>query len=132
MTSAIEGLERLARAVGSGEIEASVTVNQPYAQRQHEELGWKHPRGGRAKYLGGPLIEESAKLVQIAADHLISGDGTDLEHGMVRIAEEMSQMVEENAPSLYDVLRYSSQPEVVDNGVVKYSRAPKVARQDTK
>lgn len=31
--------------------EAAVYTNLPYAVRQHEEMGYKHPRGGRAKYL---------------------------------------------------------------------------------
>lgn len=128
MTSAIEGLERLARAVGSGDIVSKVTVDQPYAQRQHEELSWSHPRGGRAKYLEGPLLENYAELMLVIAQHLITNDGTDLEQGMVRVAEKMSGFVEDNAPRLNDLLRYSGQPEVIDNGTVKYTRAPKVAR----
>jgi hypothetical protein len=35
-------------------VEAMVSFNTPYAARQHEELEWKHPRGGQAKYLEQP------------------------------------------------------------------------------
>jgi len=28
-----------------------ISFNTPYARRQHEELGYEHPRGGKAKYL---------------------------------------------------------------------------------
>ncbi len=28
-----------------------ISFNTPYARRQHEELHWTHPRGGKAKYL---------------------------------------------------------------------------------
>lgn len=124
MTGAIEGLERLAKSVGTGEIVASVTVDQPYAQRQHEELEWAHPRGGRAKYLESPLLENAAHLVQTAADHLL----TDLDIGMAEVAEKMVGFVEDNAPRLDHLLRYSGQPEVMDHSVVKYTRPPKVAR----
>lgn len=125
---AIEGLERLARAVGSGDIEATVTVNQPYAQRQHEELGWSHPRGGRAKYLEGPLFERYPELMQMAADSLVTAEGSNIQDGMARVAEAMSRFVEDNAPRLDNILRYSGQPEVTDSGTVSYSRAPKATR----
>ena len=45
---------------GSGEVEiretatgaeAVVSFNTPYAARQHEELEYEHPRGGKPKYL---------------------------------------------------------------------------------
>ncbi|WP_030149414.1 HK97 gp10 family phage protein [Mycetocola saprophilus] len=48
-----------------GDLEVTVSFNTPYAVRQHEELGWSHPRGGRAKYLEGPLKENEAELVAI-------------------------------------------------------------------
>lgn len=33
----------------------------PYAARQHEELGWRHPKGGQAKYLETPFNEASGR-----------------------------------------------------------------------
>lgn len=33
----------------------TVSANTPYAARQHEELEYKHPGGGHAKYLEVPL-----------------------------------------------------------------------------
>lgn len=35
--------------------EATVSANTPYAARQHEELDYKHPNGGHAKYLEIPI-----------------------------------------------------------------------------
>lgn len=32
-----------------------VSFSTPYAARQHEELTWRHPMGGRAKYLEANL-----------------------------------------------------------------------------
>ena len=45
---------REVRRVGD-RIEGTVTYNTPYAARQHEELSYRHPRGGQAKYLEQPL-----------------------------------------------------------------------------
>lgn len=36
-----------------------------YAARQHEELGWRHPRGGQAKYLEQPAKANAAELFAI-------------------------------------------------------------------
>lgn len=36
-----------------------------YAARQHEELGWRHPRGGQAKYLEQPAKANASELFQI-------------------------------------------------------------------
>ena len=45
-------------------VEGEVSFNTVYAARQHEELGWKHPRGGEAKYLENPLKERTPKYLQ--------------------------------------------------------------------
>lgn len=35
---------------------AEVSFSTPYAARQHEEVTWKHPEGGKAKYLESNLL----------------------------------------------------------------------------
>lgn len=122
---AIRGIERLMNSVGDGDIVARCTVDQPYAQRQHEELTWKHPRGGRAKYLEAPLFENHAELMQGIADSLITEDGSDLERGMINAAEQMSRWVEDNAPKEDQVLMFSGHPQVIDGGMEVYDRPPK-------
>lgn len=42
-------------------IELEVTFSTVYAARQHEEVTWKHPKGGKAKYLEDPLKEMAAR-----------------------------------------------------------------------
>ena len=37
------------------DLEATISFSTPYAARQHEELDWKHPKGGKAKYLEDPM-----------------------------------------------------------------------------
>lgn len=41
-----------------------------YATRQHEELGWRHPKGGQAKYLESVLIENQAEIKELIAAEL--------------------------------------------------------------
>lgn len=40
-----------ASAESTGEDSADVRYSIVYAARQHEETGWRHPKGGQAKYL---------------------------------------------------------------------------------
>lgn len=128
--NAIDGLQHLINEVGHGDLQARLIVDQAYAQRQHEELAWKHPHGGRAKYLEGPLLERSDELLRILADSLIDESGSSIESGMVRVAEKMSNFVEENAPHDENAheLAHSGHPIVYSDGVTIYDRAPKVPR----
>jgi hypothetical protein len=43
-----------------------ISFNTPYALRQHEELDYKHPRGGKAKYLEDPFNRNKEKVLQYA------------------------------------------------------------------
>lgn len=44
----------------------SIIFDQPYALRQHEELGYRHEQG-KAKYLEDPLNANSAVMEQLIA-----------------------------------------------------------------
>lgn len=41
-----------------------IGFTEPYALRQHEEITWRHPKGGKAKYLGGPFNENKDKYIE--------------------------------------------------------------------
>lgn len=43
-----------------------ISFNTPYAARQHEEIGLRHPMGGKAKYLEDPLNRNAAKVQKLA------------------------------------------------------------------
>ena len=43
-----------------------ISFNTPYARRQHEELDYNHPRGGKAKYLEDPFNRLKTKVVKMA------------------------------------------------------------------
>lgn len=47
---------------------AEIGYSLPYALRQHEELGYNHPKGGQAKYLEQPFLENEAKYIKALAD----------------------------------------------------------------
>lgn len=49
---------------------AVVYYNTPYARRQHEELGWRHQQGRRAKWLELTMSEQSARIQQIIATQI--------------------------------------------------------------
>ncbi|OFP16004.1 hypothetical protein HMPREF2998_00530 [Corynebacterium sp. HMSC065A05] len=42
----------------------------PYIRRQHEELGYNHPRGGQAKYLETARNENAERAAQIIRNHI--------------------------------------------------------------
>jgi len=43
-----------------------ISYNTPYARRQHEELDWEHPLGGKAKYLEDPFNRLKKKVFKYA------------------------------------------------------------------
>jgi hypothetical protein len=43
-----------------------ISFSTPYARRQHEELGYNHPRGGKAKYLEDPFNRNKDKVLKYA------------------------------------------------------------------
>lgn len=49
----------------SASLEARVSNDMEYAARQHEELTWRHPEGGQAKFLEGPARDHAAELMEI-------------------------------------------------------------------
>jgi hypothetical protein len=55
---------------GNAIIEGEVGFNEPYAAQQHEHTEYKHPQGGKAKYLEDPLKEMSDRYVKNLADHV--------------------------------------------------------------
>ena len=127
----VERTQYLERQVGEGFITAGCTVNQVYAQNQHETLTFEHAVG-RARYLGAPLMENSLALLQGIANSVVTETGSRLKFEMRDVAEQMSQYVFENAPrdpDIGDVLANSGSPFVHDDGVEIYLRPPIAPRR---
>jgi hypothetical protein len=93
-------------------ITGRVDVNQIYAHYQHEHLEFRHPRGGRARYLAQPLMDNHRRYLTEFAD---TGDG-----GVAR-----------HAPVEFGDLRASGAPSVRTGHRELYSRPPHMHRLDS-
>lgn len=54
----------------SGDGFAAIRYSGPYARKQHELLGFKHPHGGQAKFLETALMTETDKALGIVSDEV--------------------------------------------------------------
>lgn len=106
----------LEQQVGSGKLTMGLTVHQPYAADEHEELHYKHPRGGGPKYVQDPFFSNLVNFIHILANNAVTVDGSDLRDAAQVIAREMNQFVERKAPVKTNVLRRSGSAYVLDDG----------------
>lgn len=51
-----------------GKYEIAVGFSEPYAERQHESMTFRHELGGEAKFLENPLKENAKKYVNAIAE----------------------------------------------------------------
>lgn len=67
-TPVLSGTLRRSGTVTDAPREDSVYIsyNTPYARRQHEELSYRHPGGGKAKYLEDPFNRLKDKVMKLA------------------------------------------------------------------
>lgn len=124
-------LRHLGDEVGTGKLVMGVTVDQPHAQNQHENLSFTHTVG-RSHYLGGPLVDNSFNFVDGLARAAITESGSRLKDEAIGIAEDMAGFVEKNAPrdpDIGDVLAMSGSPWVKDGEIEIYHRPPIAPRK---
>lgn len=117
MTSFTDRLDMLAEEVGHDHLIGQVEVDQVYAHRQHEELTWKHPDGGQAKYLEQPWFAAVEDTMRHLAKTLLDAGGPAV--GMTDAVETGSRAVFDYAPFEFGDLRASGHPSVVDGGQVE-------------
>jgi hypothetical protein len=120
-------IDELKAMVGTGDLTGTCVVDQLYAQVQHEELTFNHPRGGQALYLQAPLLENYPHYLQTYADRLLEDGG---EQAIVDAMEDLAEDggVATRAPVLYSNLRASGHPMVDSDGVTVYDRPPRQHR----
>jgi hypothetical protein len=121
----------LEREVGEGRITAGCTVDQIYAQNQHQNTTFRHTKG-RSHYLGAPLMEDHARLLAKIARSVITKEGSRLKGEMRDTAETMAGYVLKNAPrdpDIGDVLANSGSPWVSEMGFETYRRPPIAPRE---
>lgn len=120
---ASEGLRELASRTSGPNVKATVTVNQPYAQDQHETLFYKHPRGGQAKYLETPLFTLSAKWIQEFANRLLA-PGRDAAHGWGGVGRSLVKAMPKFTPVEFGDLKQSAALEVREGGSLIIDEPP--------
>jgi len=120
-----ERIDELRKMVGSGKLTGTCTVSQVYAHRQHEEMSYRHPRGGSAKYLQKPLMDHYRDYISDYAHTVLSDGG---QAAMKRSMEHLSDAVEITAPREFFDLMRSGHPKVEVDGRTVYDRPPKVHR----
>ena len=120
---AVDGIQDLIDRTGGPKVKASIVVDQIYAANQHETLYFRHPRGGRAKYLEGPLFEDLAKNMQAFANRLlVRGTNTAREWGGAGRA--VKNAVAKNAPLEFGDLRKSAALTVTEGSRVVVNEPP--------
>lgn len=129
-----ERLEELAIAIGDGRLTSRVEVAQPYAIPQERGF-WEtgplaghvirnHPGGGMTHAMTEAVIPWSDDYMERLAHALITPDGSDIHAAAEDNAEIIARRYSEYAPVKTGVLRGSTHPQVLDNGVVIYDRPP--------
>jgi hypothetical protein len=63
-TGDLQGTARSGADEHKNGVAGYVSFDTPYATRQHEEVWYKHPKGGQAKYLETPLKANLSKYVE--------------------------------------------------------------------
>jgi len=118
-----EKTNELIREVGDDKLTGSVVINQVYAQNQHESVHFKHPHGGRAKYLETALRQQEYNMLRHLSSNLRW-----LRTAMIRNMETLSREAARHTPVLYGNLIASGRPMVKDNGALVYDRLPAQGR----
>jgi hypothetical protein len=113
---------------GPGTLTMRVEFDQVYAHRQHEEIGWKHPRGGQAQYLSAPFYEMYIGFMENLAAHALEDEG--LKRAMIENAQALGLKASLLAPMEWGVLKGSAHPTVEEDGVVVYDSPPIFPRLD--
>lgn len=121
----------LSDRVGQGSITAGCTVDQAYAQNQHQNMEFEHAVG-RAHYLGAPLTENLFNFMDGMARAVITPEGSRIFDEMRDIAEDLAHFVFTNAPrdpDIGDVLANSGSPFVLEQGIEVWRRPPVAPRR---
>lgn len=118
-------LDQLERNVGRGALVGQYTVDQRYAAKQHEELSYRHPRGGGPRYVSIPLAQRHREWFRGIAQGLLDGTAP---QRMTDAMDDLDGQVRILAPLDENDLRRSGAYTVTDGGGVVVDRPAEVPR----
>lgn len=123
MRKASDGIRDLLDRTGGPKVKATVVVDQPYAQDQHETLYYKHPSGGQAKYLEEPMYAEHPKWIQEFANGLLNSKES-AARGWGGVGRALKGVVAKKAPIDFGDLRKSAGLTVKEGAEVVITEPP--------
>ena len=118
------GLRQLQAHVGTGKVQIRVRIDQPYAQDQHETMWYRHPRGGRAKYLEGPLFENHRDYLGDVAAQVLRVRGMSVNDRMVRVGRKLVGDAAVNTPVEFGDLKASGALKVLQGNAIFHEDPP--------
>lgn len=127
MAKASERIQELRERTAGPRVKAVVTVNQPYAQDQHETLHYRHASGGQAKYLEQPLLSGHKPWIQDFANDLLNSPKSAAEE-WGGVGRELKGEVSKKAPIDFGDLRNSAGLVVKEGSSVVIVEPPKQPR----
>jgi len=125
--SASDRIRDLLNRTGGDTLKSTVTVDQVYAQYQHERLDLRHPRGGMAKYLEIPLFAKHPEWLQEFAGDLLD-EGFRAVSGWGGVGRRLVTANRENAPLDFGDLRNSASLTVKEGASVVIDEPAPVGR----
>lgn len=117
-----ERSRELARAVGDGVLQAKITVDQRYAEIQHEHTGYRHAPGRTHHYLSKPLLDRSDEWMSRLAQAAVTAQGSALRREMRELVEDWTRASEQITPIDENDLPRSHARTVTDDGAPVYVR----------
>jgi hypothetical protein len=120
---AIDGIQDLIDRTGGPKVSSVVTVDQVYAQNQHETLWFRHPRGGQAKFLEAPMFAEYPKWFQQFANRLLRSKSAD-EAWHAGPGSALQGVVPKFAPVEFGDLRQSAGLQTKVGTAIRHERPP--------
>jgi hypothetical protein len=121
-----EGVPEILDMVGDGKLSGTLTIDQVYAKYQHERLDLHHPRGGKARYLADPFVENYRLYLQRIADHVLEPDG--MVDAMADVLDSLSSASARETPVEFYNLARSHGVVVRDRGAIARQRRPAQGR----
>lgn len=105
---AVEGIQQLIDRTGGPRIKATVTVDQVYAQDQHENMTYVHTSGGGSKYLESPLMELHPMWIEDFAQRFLNARRSTARLWGDVVAQPLVRQVAVRAPVTTTDLRNSA------------------------